>query len=140
MAAPKGNKYAQEWTLENAKPRFIDALEYAETSDECLCLQDAISKTGIPYSTFYQLCKDQEDLDLIKQDIQQVIIRRINKGALTNKYQQASSIWRMKQSGEKDQQYLEQKNTGNMMKQEINVISEEAKKALEDLKNKFDDE
>jgi hypothetical protein len=48
MAAEKGNKYAQEWTLENALPRFEDALKYAKESDECLCLQDAIAQNGIP--------------------------------------------------------------------------------------------
>jgi hypothetical protein len=109
MAARKGNQYAREWTIENSLPRFHDALKYAEESNDCLCLQDAIFQTGIPYCQFYQLAKDQQVLNSIKEDIQNAITKRINKNALKGDFSAAAAIWRMKQLGEKDQQFIEQK-------------------------------
>lgn len=108
MAAEANNKYSQIWTLENAMPRFIDSLEFAEQSEDCLCLQDAIHQTGIPYTTYYQLSRNHKDLHAIKQDTMNEIIRRINKGGLLNKMNPASAIWRMKQLGEKDESTVNQ--------------------------------
>lgn len=140
MSAEKNNKYAQQWTIENAKPYFEDALEYAETNEDCLCLQDAIYNSGIPYSTFYYLADNHDDLEKIKNDIQQAIIRRVNKNALSKKESSsaAASIWRMKQLGEKDQQYIEQTNKG--ISTEVIVSDKKTAKTLEELKQKFKDE
>lgn len=113
MAAEKGNQYAREWTLENALPRFEDALEYATNNDECLCFQDAIFQSGIPSRTFYHLADNHEVLQTIKQSIADRIISRINRKSLQNIYVAAPAIWRMKQLGEKDQQYLESNTTIN---------------------------
>ena len=111
MAAPKGNKYTQEWTLENAQPRFEDALKYAMENDECLCLQDAIFQTGIPVSTFKYLVANQKVLASIKEEIMSAIIIRVNKRAIKNEAPAAAAIWRMKQLGEIDEQHVNQ--TGN---------------------------
>ena len=140
MAAEINNKYAQEWTLENATPRFQDALEFAETDPTCLCLQDAIYFSAIPYTTFYQLAKDHNDLNSIKENIHAAIIRRINKNALKSVLPapSAASIWRMKQLGEKDQQFID--NTNRNANLNITVQSDEDKKLVDDLKKKFEDE
>lgn len=136
MAFEKGNKHAQEWTLENAEPRFKDALKFAEESDECLCLQDAIFETGIPYSTFYYLADNQPVLEAIKKDIQQAIIKRINRNALWDNFEASPAIWRMKQLGEKDQQYIDQNVTGST-KSEIVVSSKETAEEIKKLKDRF---
>jgi hypothetical protein len=137
MAAPKGNKYMQEWTLENALPRFEDALKYAIENDDCLCLQDAIAQTGIPYATFYYLAGNHKVLNSLKQNIHNEVIRRINKNALKNKFAAAPAIWRMKQLGERDEQHI---TTFENVKQEVIVSDKKTKKELEELKRKFDEE
>lgn len=138
MPFQKGNKLAQEWNLENALPRFEDALEYAETNDKCLCLQDAIYYSGIPYSTFDYLAESQDVLGIIKNNIKSAIIRRINKNALDKNLPapSAASIWRMKQLGERDEQTI---NT-NPGKQEIIVSSKDQKKTIDELFDKLDNE
>lgn len=136
MPFQKGNKLAQEWTLENALPRFEDALEYAETNDECLCLQDAIYYCAIPYTTFYYLADNHDVLNSIKTQIMQSVIRRINRMALKDESPASPSIWRMKQLGERDEQTI---NT-NQTKQEIIVSSKEQKNTIDELFKKLDDE
>lgn len=139
MAAEKGNKYAQEWTLENALPRFEDALKYAEENEECLCLQDAIFQSGIPSRTFYQLSKDQIVLQTIKEDIAEAIIRRVNRDAL-NKFTASPAspaIWRMKQLGERDEQHI---NTTGNLNQNIVVTDAKAAEEIQRLKDKFENE
>ena len=118
MAFEKGNKYNQEWTLENAMPRFEDALKYAQENEDCLCMQDAVAQTGIPSRTFYYLIDNHTELQLIKQDINDEIIRRVNKNALKNDFAASPAIWRMKQLGERDEQHI---NTSGSVKQEIVV-------------------
>lgn len=138
MAAKEGNNYAQEWTLENAIPRFEDALKRSE-HDDCLCLQDAIKESGIPRSTFYQLAKDQKVLDNIKEQINDNIIIRVNKLALDKMYPVPASpaIWRMKQLGERDEQHI---STTGTMQQKIVVADKETAKEIEKLKERFENE
>lgn len=137
MAFEKGNKANQEWTLENALPRFKDALKYATEDEECLCMQDAVFITGIPTTTFYYLIDNHDELKSIKQDINDQIIRRINKHALQNKFASSPAIWRMKQLGERDEQHI---NTNQTSKTEITVTSKEAQKELDNLIEKFEKE
>jgi hypothetical protein len=138
MAFENGNKLAQEWTLENALPRFEDALKRSE-NDECLCMQDAIRESGIPRSTFYQLAKDQPVLDSIKEKINDNIIIRINKLALDRISPAPASpaIWRMKQLGERDEQHI---NTTGNTTQTIIVADKETAKEIEKLKERFENE
>jgi hypothetical protein len=137
MAFEIGNKYAQEWTLENATPRFDDAIEYAETNDECLCLQDAIHYSAIPYTTFYYLSDNHDVLNAKKKQIMEAVIRRINRLAIKDIAPASAAIWRMKQLGERDEQHINQTGT---MKQEITVTDSQTAKEIEDLKAKFESE
>lgn len=137
MAAPIGNKYAQQWTLENAQPRFEDALKFAQENENCLCLQDAIIYSGIPNRTFLYLTENHEVLRTIKQDLRDVIISRVNRLALRDQAPASPAIFRMKNLGEIDEQHVV--NSGSM-KQEVVVSSKEAAKQLEELKDKFDKE
>lgn len=139
MPFEKGNKYAQEWTLENSLPRFEDALIFAETDETCLSLQDAKFKTGIPSRTFDYLVDNHDVLRLIKQDIMDHIVARVNRMALDKiaPCPASPAIWRMKQLGERDEQHIH--STGST-KQEITVTSIEAAKEIEKLKEKFDSE
>lgn len=141
MAFEKGNKAAQEWSLENATERFEDSLEFAEEDEKCLSLQDAIYYSGIPYSTFDYLADTHTVLGTIKNNIRQAIIRRINRNALDKNEASpaAASIWRMKQLGEKDQQYIEQE-TNVKQKSEIIVATKEEAEIAKKLIDKFENE
>jgi hypothetical protein len=139
MAAEKGNQYAREWTIENALPRFEDALQFAEENETCLCLQDAIYHSGIAYSTFDQLAVDQQVLGIIKKNIKAAIIRRINRNALDKMTAapSAASIWRMKQLGEKDEQHVV--NSGSTT-QKIIVSDTKTVEQIEEMKKRFENE
>jgi hypothetical protein len=105
-------RYTHEWSLETAMDYFTDALKFAEESPECLSLQDAIYKSGMPYSTFYYLADTYKPLEKIKADIQQAIIRRVNRRAINEDANPTASIWRMKQLGERDKQELDHTTGG----------------------------
>ncbi len=137
MPFEKGNKLAQEWNIENALPRFDDALEYAENNDECLCLQDAIHYSAIPYTTFYYLSENHDVLNSKKRQIMEAIIRRINRLAIKDMAPASAAIWRMKQLGERDEQHINQNVTG---KQEITVTDKQTAEEVEKLKEKFESE
>jgi hypothetical protein len=113
MAAPKGNQYTRKWNIEELITQFEIGLEYAKTNKNCLCLADAIAQTNVPYSTYDYYAEKEEVLGFIKRDTMVEVTRRINKGALQGDYNPASSIWRMKQLGEKDQQYQDHTTQGD---------------------------
>lgn len=137
MSFQKGHKINQEWTLENAGPRFQDALQYAEKNENCLCLQDAIYYSAIPYTTFYYLADNHDMLNSLKSDIMNAIIRRINRLALTNRAAAAAAIWRMKQLGEIDMQNINQFNSSNI---NIEVNDEKTKNEIDKLMYNFENE
>lgn len=113
MGFQPGNKCASEWTLENALPRFEDALKFAlDDEKNCLCMQEAIMYSGIPSSTFYYLTDNHTVLESIKRQINDAIIIRVNKGAITGQYKETASIFRMKQLGERDKVDVNHMNDG----------------------------
>lgn len=111
MGAEKDNKYAEKYTLEDAEKIFNEILKLSIESEDVLCIQEAVIKSGIPRSTFYALCKKHKVLDNIKKEINDAIISKINRQALTSKYNPTASIWRMKQLGEKDKQEIQSSGT-----------------------------
>ena len=127
----KGNRDAEKWSIEDAEEIFLIALGFANDNDECLCVEDAIHHTKIPYSTFYNLAKKHSVLEDIKKDINKAVLRRINKGGLLAEFNPAMSIWRLKQLGEHDKQIIEQSNTT------VELTPEERKAKIEKLKDKL---
>lgn len=119
MSAPKGNKYAQKWNEENAKPEFMKALDFAAKDPRCLCLEDAIAQTKIPYSTYDYLAIKYKVLGQIKSDTKIEVKRRINKGSLEGDFNPASGIWRMKQLGEVDKKEVDNNIKSNDLKIEV---------------------
>ena len=127
----KGNRDAEKWSLEKAEELFNKAYEYALTNKDCLCVEDAIYQSGIPFSTFYNLSKKSTVLEDIKKDINRAILRRINKKGLNGEFNATMSIWRLKQLGEQDKQVIEQNTTTT------ELTAEERKERIEALKNKM---
>lgn len=110
----KKANYAAVWSDESLVIVFEEVLEAAENDDEVLCLEDAIRKTNIPYSTYYQHAKNQPHLERLKDDAMRAIKRKINKGTLKEGMPPAPAIWRMKQCGEKDTSEVNQNIKGSI--------------------------
>lgn len=101
-----GNKAAKK-NPRQVVIKFFEMLEYAKKDDDVLCFQDACAKINWRDSKVDYWVKKNPVFELLKKDVQNAIIRRINKGALTNKFNSTASIWREKQLGEKDSQNIE---------------------------------
>ena len=132
MGAPKGNKYNQKYSEEEAKEIFLKALEYANSNDDCLCVQDAIFHVDMPCSTFHWLSNNYKELEDIKKNINDAVIRRINRGSLKGNYNVTAGIWRMKQLGEKDR--IEQEIT-QRSQNIIQVVDKETETEINKLMN-----
>jgi len=115
MAAPKGNQYTRKYTEEEAVRLFTEGLEWAKSSEDCLCIQDIILHTGIPTTTFFDLPKQFDVLKSIKKDMHSAIISRINKGAVNSEFAAAPAIWRLKQMGESEQQNINVTSNGQSL-------------------------
>ena len=107
-----GNKAAEKWTLDEVRAIFLQMLENACKDDSILCLQDAIRSVNLYMSSINYLIDKFPVFETLKTDINSVIISRINKGALTGEFNPTAAIWRMKQSGETDQQQINHQNNG----------------------------
>jgi len=97
-----GDKAAEKWTEESTLELLVQMRNNSATDDKILCLQDAIHSVGLYGSGLDYLLEKFPIFVNIKKDIQDIIIARVNKRALQNDFNPASSIWRMKQLGEKD--------------------------------------
>lgn len=107
-----GNKAAEKWNEVEVRKIFIQMLENACKDEQILCLQDAIRSVGLYMSSINYLIDKFPVFESLKSDINNVIISRINKGALTGGFNPTAAIWRMKQSGETDQQQINHQNNG----------------------------
>lgn len=136
MGAPKGNRYTQKYTEEQALILFVEAANYAITNNNCLSVQDAVIHIDIPHSTFYDLAQKHKVLDNIKKEINNAVIARINKGALTNKMNSTAAIWRSKQLGESDKQEILQTNTVDAIKE---LPTKERKQRIKELYKKINE-
>lgn len=107
MAAPIGNDYNEIYTLDKELPIFKKIIEDAK-SGKYLSIQEAVMRSPYPRSVFYYLCDKFKDLDNIKKELNDIIIAIINRRGLEGEYNATSSIWRMKQLGERDKQEITQ--------------------------------
>lgn len=102
-----GNQAAATWTEAEAIKLLESMCSYALNDSDVLCFTDACMKCGFSPSHVAYLVDRFPVLETIKKDVQAYITSRINKGALTGDYVSTPAIWRMKQLGEKDQQFQE---------------------------------
>jgi hypothetical protein len=97
-----GNKDAEKWTVENAYDLFEEMFLNSEEDNNILCFNDACKSVEFRHSHIEYIIKKFPVFEDYKKDIQETIISRINKEALTNNFNSTASIWRMKQLGERD--------------------------------------
>lgn len=126
MAGKKGNKaHANSTSYPNQKNnkknpaivlrKFKEMINNARTDDNILCFQDACHSIEWRDSKVNYWCDKIPIFATLKKDIQNIITRRINKGALTGDYQPTASIWRMKQLGETDEKVIDNKSSDGSM-------------------------
>lgn len=117
-----GDKAAEKWTYDEVEKIMHQMRENAKNNNDVLCLQDAIASVDLYTSSLNYLLDKFPNFENIKKDIQDLIIRRINKNALEGDYTPAASIWRMKQLGERDTQYQETKNEHHVSTKNIDEL------------------
>ena len=103
MAFEIGNKLAEKWTQEETEKIMEQMRENTKNNENILCLQDAIHSVDLYRSGLDYLTDKFPVFGNIKKDIQEIIIGRVNRKALSNEFNATASIFRMKQCGEKDE-------------------------------------
>lgn len=105
MLFEKGNKMAEKPPRVVIR-KFLEMLDNAKKDDNILCFQDACMSIGWRTTKVDYWVNKKPVFEVLKKSIQDVIVSRINKGALTGERNggtnATASIWRMKQLGEKD--------------------------------------
>lgn len=130
MAAPEGNKYNELYTLEKELPIFKEIIEEAKKG-KYLSIQEAVMLSPYERGIFYYLCERFKDLDNIKKELNDIIIAIVNRKGLEGEFNATSSIWRMKQLGERDKQ--ETISTVTNLTPPTPEELEEARKKLNDI-------
>lgn len=131
-----GNKAAEKWTEAEVKKTIEQMRENAHKDSEILCLQDAIFSVDLYSSGLNYLIDKFPVFENIKKDIQDIIISRINKGALKGDLTPSPAIWRMKQCGEKDK--VETEHSGEIKGNRIDIEIVTPEKSELDIKTPHD--
>ncbi len=103
----KGNKDAEKWKESDFEDILNICYKVAkENPNDFLSMADIVlyakDELGVPSRTFYYLVEKFPVLQSLKEDLNLLLIARVNKKALFSDYNATASIWRMKQLGEKD--------------------------------------
>lgn len=97
MAAPKGNKNAEKWNIEQSQDFFDSILDYVEMNNDCCSMAEACSNLGW-YETLLQYLQEKHktiDFEPIKK-AKEIIKQRIIKRGLKNEYNPTMSIFILK--------------------------------------------
>jgi len=127
----EGNKARETWTLEESRNILEEAFDKTLKDKDVLCVQDSFFAVNLRPTTAHYLIKKFPELEDIKKDINDIVICRVNKGAINNKMNPTASIWRMKQLGERDEKTVDNKSSdGSMSPIDTSILNEEQKKVL----------
>ncbi|MCP4987265.1 MAG: hypothetical protein GY928_14800 [Colwellia sp.] len=124
----EGNKAAEKWTEESAKNLIETMRDNAKNDEGILSLQDAILSVDLYTTSLNYIIDKFPVFENIKKDINDIIIARINRGALKGDYNPTAGIWRMKQLGEKDEKVVDNKSSDGSMRPL--VLAEETARAI----------
>lgn len=127
-----GNKDAEKWTEEEVLDKLEEMYDNSSNDDNILCFKDACISVGYRDSHIDYFFKKFPVFEFYKKDIQSVIVSRINRNALRNKFNATAAIWRMKQLGEKDTAEVKQTN--------VNYNAELTKEEIKDISDTLEDE
>lgn len=126
MAGKKGNSaHANSTSYPNQKrndknPSVImrklnEIRQNALDDSNILCWQDACLSIGWRVTKMDYWCSKIPTFGTIKKEVQNIVVSRINKGALESDFQPTASIWRMKQLGETDEKVIDNKSSDGTM-------------------------
>jgi hypothetical protein len=103
---------------DNSKPpkvvlkSFKKILQNAQKDNNILSWQDACYSIGWRATKCDYWADKLPVFGDIKKEVKNIIISRVNKGAIKGKFVPAPSIWRMKQCGERDEKDVNNKHSG----------------------------
>ncbi len=107
MAAKKGNKYNERWTIEASTELFDKALTLAK--DGAITLTDIANELDVYTDVFEYICNKHKDFSPIKKRILSQIENNTYKGALNGDYIPSVAIFGLKNNhGWKDKTEVEQ--------------------------------
>ncbi len=113
MPAPKGNKNAEKWTLEESNKFFDKVLDYVLKHDDCCSMSEACSELGWYEELFVYIQNKHKTVDFkpIKKATELIKQRLIKKG-LNSEYNPTMSIFILKANhGMNEHQPPKEKNT-----------------------------
>jgi hypothetical protein len=130
-----GNKEAEKWTFEEVEKLFEKMYDLALTDSSILCFQGACLAVNYRSSHVDYFIKKFPVFENTKKDIQNVIVNRVNEGALKGTLVSTPAIFRMKQLGEVDESNYNMKNNGGSFETTVSQLStDELVKRAEALK------
>lgn len=134
MAAPKGNKYNEKWTIKASQELFDKALELAKGG--AITLTDIANELDVYTDVFEYICNKHEDFRPVKKRILSQIENNTYKGALNGDYIPSVAIFGLKNNhGWKDKQEITQdinvKNDVSTMTTEELLLRAKATKEVE---------
>ena len=97
MAAPKGNKNAEKWTLEESKKLLNDVYNYVHDNDDCCSISEACANLGWYEELFVYIQNKHESIDFkpIKK-AKEIVKQRLIKKGLNNEHNATMSIFILK--------------------------------------------
>lgn len=107
-----GNKAAEKWNEEEAVKVFEDLYEFTKERKDIVSIQEAYIEFGITPTNYYYLSSKFSVLKDIKNGMNDIIIARVNKGAINQEMNPTACIWRMKQLGEQDKKEIDHTSKG----------------------------
>ena len=95
--APKGNKNAEKWTLDESQKFINSILDYVDSDVKCTSLEKACCEIGQYESLLVYLENKHKDIDLMPIKKAKAIIKaRLIENGLNNKYNPTMCIFILK--------------------------------------------
>lgn len=105
-------------------------IEVSKEDDDILCFGDACHAVGIRQTKADYWAETRPVLGNLKKEVQNTIIRRINKHGLKGDFSTGTAIWRMKQLGEVDSKEIN--NNINDQRENLRNIFDEVDEQIDD--------
>ena len=119
-------------SLQLAKAKFQKIVEETIINTKWLSYQSiTLNSSVLSYDQIVYLINKYKELQHYKNKLSDIIIERINNGALHGEFQQTASIWRMKQLGETD------KTVQETINHNVEVSAKEAAEISKGIKNEL---
>ena len=110
MAAKKGNRYAEKWTVETVTAKLAEMEDYVKNSD-CVYLGSLLVKFGLYkdiWAYWKKVFSDNDEVFRATKRIEEIFEVRLFEGALTGKFTASVAIFGLKNNHNwKDKQEIQ---------------------------------